>query len=413
MKQLISFILLTIVWANSIINASAADPVKNDWPRFRGPTGDGQSPAKGIPTTWSKDQNVLWKADLPKAYNPYASPIVSGGKVFVATAGKEPSEHKLLCFNLADGKPVWETAIPPGPKELKDLRAGYNCPTPCTDGERVYVTFGSCALTAVDFQGKVVWRKPLETNFQTSLGTSPILYKDLVIQVCDTQGPSSILAFDRKTGDVKYQEPRPDGTAWGTPILVTFKAKTVMILKANKKVQGVDPENGKVLWTATVKHESMASPVYGAGLVYSDTGWGGEGCAVAVDAESAGDITKNIKWKLPGVAKAFCSPVFVGGTMYRFDSDDGGTLRCVDLATGKLLNTLDLPRLSDLASPVVTADGYIYFATGGKSYVVKPGPTPEIVSTNDLGDAGHSSAAVVEGRLIIRGNSNLWCIGKP
>ena len=394
--------------------APAADIAKNVWPRFRGPTGDGQSPVKGLPLSWSKNTNVLWKADLPKAHNPWSSPIVFGDKIFVATATADPKGHKLLCFNLADGKMAWETSIPPGPKELKDKRGGYNCSTPCTDGERVYVAFGSCTLAAVDFQGKLVWQKPLdETNYTTCLATSPILYKDLVIQVCDTEGPSAILAFDRKTGAIKYKEPRSKGTSWGTPIEVTLNEKAILILKANKKVEGVDPENGKTIWSANVKHEAMASPVYGAGVVYSDTGWGGIGVAVAVDGDSKGDISKNVKWKLPGVRRAFGSPVFVGNTMYRFDAADEGTLRCVDLKTGNLAQTLALPGLSEWANPIATADGYVFFATGGKSYVVKHGPNPKIVSTNDLDDANHASAAVVEGRIIIRGASKLWCIGRP
>ena len=184
-KRLIAIGLLALAWANpnTAVSAAAADTAKNDWPRFRGPNGDGLSPTTGIPTTWSKDKNVLWKADLPKAFkivprdviaekpadlkesgspsdmqskafNPYSSPIVSGGKVFIASAGIRTSEHSLLCFQLSDGKLLWETPVPPGPlvvSELNDIldeqasnlphkkrpnfghRYGYNCTTPCTD----------------------------------------------------------------------------------------------------------------------------------------------------------------------------------------------------------------------------------------------------------------------------------------
>ena len=382
------------------------------------------SPAKGLPTTWSKDQNILWKADLPKAFNPYSSPIVSGDKVFVTTALNEATGHKLLCFNLTDGTKVWETDIPAGPFVLTDKRPGYLCPTPCTDGERVYVTFGSCELTAVDFQGKVLWQKPIEKDFGVCLATSPILYKDLVIQVCDTsmKTPSSIMAFDRKTGEVKYREARTVDTSWSTPILVTFKDKTVMIHKGGGGLQGFDPESGKTLWTANLKHGAMASPVYGGGLVYSAPGWGGDGVVVAVDAESVGDLSKKVPWTVP-VAKglsAFGSPIILDGVMYRYvGGGDGkktpieGKLSCVQMATGKVTTMLDLPGFHSWVSPVATADGLIYFASGGKSYVVKTGATPEIVATNDLGDNNPASPAVADGKLIIRGNSKLWCIGKP
>jgi outer membrane protein assembly factor BamB len=214
------------------------------------------------------------------------------------------------------------------------------------------------------------------------------------------QWTSKIVALDGKTGAIKYEEPRSDGTSWGTPIQVTLMDKTFLILKASRRIQAVNPENGKVLWSANVNHEAMASPVYGAGLVYSDTGWGGIGVALRVDAESAGDISKNVMWNLPRVRKAFGSPVFVGDTMYRFDSQEKGTLRCVDLATGNQRETLALPDLSDWASPIATADGYIFFVTGGKSYVVKHGPRPEIVSTNDLDDFGASEGHSVEQNVL-------------
>jgi hypothetical protein len=377
MKQLVAVSLFALVWAGSSVSAPAADPVRNDWPRFRGPTGDGLSPAKGVPTTWSRDKNVLWAADLPKAFkivprditverppdlkesgskadleskafNPYSSPIVSGGKVFVATAGIRTSEHKLLCFDLADGKRLWETLIPSGPLGETELdqalesksrgrasfghRYGYNCTTPCTDGERVYVTFGTGTMVAVDFDGKVIWQKPIvelrgnDVGKQTvnylryvnlCIATSPILYKDVVIQVSDNGGgapehlsqgetrddyknkPSSIMAFDRKTGDLRYRVDRTgDATSWSTPILVTFSDKTVLIHKNSAGVQGIDPENGKVIWGLKVKQNVRTSLVYGAGLVYS-AGEGPQSMAFAVDAGSTGDITRSVKWTFP------------------------------------------------------------------------------------------------------------------
>ena len=201
MKHVIKVSLLALVVAGSSAGVGAADTSNNDWPRFRGPTGDGVSLAKGIPTTWSATQNVLWSANLPRtvpnerltkddlnnppyAYNPWSSPIVSGDKVFVATSGARREEHKLLCFNLADGKPLWETSIPPGPVTIRQMSnlldnvdwvktkggprrknthiaIGYDTCTPCSDGERVFVMFQSYALTALDFQGKILWQKPL------------------------------------------------------------------------------------------------------------------------------------------------------------------------------------------------------------------------------------------------------------
>jgi outer membrane protein assembly factor BamB len=317
-------------------------------------------------------------------------------------------------------------------------------------------------MAAVDFQGKVAWQKPIVELRGKDVGkqpadslkyvnlciaTSPILYKDLVIQICDNGGggpehlpegetrddyknkPSSIMAFDCKTGELKYREDRTgDSISWSTPILVTFNDRAILVHKNSRAAQGIDPDNGKVLWSFRAQQNVRTSFVYGAGLVYS-AGEGRSSMAFTVDAASTGDISKNVKWTFPfetGLG-GYCSPVIVDGTMYRYVAGGGkrasrsdeaspliGKLCCVEMATGKQVHVLDMPGFTNWASPVATADGYIYFATGTKSYVIKAGPKPEIVGINELGDYNPApSPAVADGKLIVRGSSKLWCIGKP
>ena len=148
--------------------------------------------------------------------------------------------------------------------------------------------------------------------------------------------------------------------------------------------------------------------------------------AFAVDEGSTGNLDKNVKWTLPDSTRlgGYCSPVIVDGIMYRFGGGGGGRnkrdkapligkLFCVDVSTGKQICVLDMPGYSNWSSPVATADGYIYFATGSKSYVIKAGPRPEIVGVNDLGDYNPAPIpAVADGKLIIRGSNYLWCVGK-
>ena len=147
--------------------------------------------------------------------------------------------------------------------------------------------------------------------------------------------------------------------------------------------------------------------------------------AFAVDEGSTGDLSKNVKWTVPDSERGggYCSPVIVDGSMYRFGAARSGKrkertpligkLLCVDVSTGKQICALDMPGYSNWSSPVATADGYIYFATGSKSYVIKAGPKPEIVGVNDLGDYNPAPIpAVADGKLIIRGSNYLWCVGK-
>src|SRR5262249_49548904 len=148
-------------------------------------------------------------------------PIVCKGRVFVTVsywpAGvteKEYPEHHVLCFDAADGQKLWDTKVPPGPWLLKDLRGGYTAPTPASDGERVFVMFGSSVLAALDFKGQIVWRKEVVPfAFDVAAGSSPLLHGDLVLLQCDqvrSAKTSRLLAFDRKTGDLKWEQARPN-----------------------------------------------------------------------------------------------------------------------------------------------------------------------------------------------------------
>jgi outer membrane protein assembly factor BamB len=399
-----------------------------DWPSWRGPTGQGISDEKDLPLTWGgKDEtNVLWKVRLPgveamaRQDHNQSSPIVAKGRVFITTCywpkgvkkQDEFPEHHVTCYQASDGKLLWDTTIPPGPWKLTDLRGGYAIPTPATDGERVYVVFGSSVIAALDFEGKSVWRKDIMPfAFDVAAGSSPIIYEDTVLYQCDqVKGSSRLMAFDRKTGDVKWEEKRPTNDfSHSTPVLVKVKDKPQLLMAASNALQGVDPTNGKVLWWCQAQGDTV-SPVYGGGVVYVDSGRGNS-TGVAVDPGGAGDVTKtNLKWKVSAVPDGFSSPVIVGDYLYRVHNPD--ILRSWKLDGGVPVLKERLTGVSTSASLIATADGRIYFASAGKSYVLKAGPTLEILATNDLGDRSDASPAVADGRIVLKGGQYLFCIGK-
>jgi len=150
-----------------------------EWPQFRGPTGFGYTAERGLPLTWNakSGENILWRAPLPKSDHAWSSPIVWSDRVFVTSVTNEPVLHRVHCFAKADGRLLWEAAIEPGPLLLTALRGGYGAPTPCTYGRRVYVVFGSAVIAALDFDGKLLWRKEIANHaFDVALGSSPILF---------------------------------------------------------------------------------------------------------------------------------------------------------------------------------------------------------------------------------------------
>jgi outer membrane protein assembly factor BamB len=406
---------------------SSADP----WPGWRGPTGQGQTSDKDLPLSWGgpKQQHVLWKAALIEGADKVrldqnqSSPVVWGERVFV-TASWWPDgvgqdrypEHHVVCFAAADGKRLWDATVPPGPWLLKDLRGGYTAPTPAADGERVYVLFGSSVLAALDVKGKLLWRKEIAPHFfDVAIGTSPVVHGETVLVMCEQireHRASRLLAFDRKTGELKWERKRP-AADWthSTPVLAPVKGRSQLLVAGADGPVGLNPDNGEPLWwVKTAKRTGdTVSPVLAGGLVYCDSGRGGPG--VAVDPTGTGDVSKtHLRWTAAVVPEGFSSPVAVGDHLYRLHNPE--TLTCRELATGKLVYAERLQGVSTSASPVATPQGHIYFASAGRSYVIQAGPKLEVLGANDLGDGSPASPAVADGRLYLKGRRYLYCVGK-
>lgn len=419
---LIALIAASVTWAE-------------DWPSWRGATGMGLSTEKDLPVTWGgKDNsNVLWKAplysgtDKPRFDQNQSSPIVKGDRVFVTMSywpvgvapDKEQPEHHVLCFSTRNGERLWDSKVAPGPWRLTDLRGGYTAPTPAADDERVYVLFGSSVAAALDFNGKQIWRTDFTPHaFDVAMGVSPVIFKDTILVMWDqTNKTSRLIALDRKSGDIKWEKKRPTAD-WGhsTPTLAEIKGKQQLLVAGANALEGVDPTNGDTIWSCTsgdkkpVRIGDTVSPVLAGGLVYTDSGRGGPG--IAVDPSGSGDVaTTHLKWKVPKVPDgSIGSPVVVGEYMFRLQSPE--LLHCYQVSDGKVVFAERLTGASAVASLVATADGRIYIASGGKSYVVKAGPKLDVLGVNDLGDPSHASPAIAGGKLYIRGGRNLYCIGK-
>lgn len=403
-----------------------------NWPRFRGPTGLGYTGEKDLPVTWGGEngENVLWKAPLKG--QGHASPTVWNDRVFVCTASWAPTvrdrakvipDHYVLCYRTTDGELLWDTLVPPGPWVRTDFRSGpgggYACPTPTTDGTLVYCAFGSSVIAALDFQGKIVWRKEIVPyTFDVTLGSSPILYRDSVLLLCAMakKDDSKVIAFDKRTAAVRWEQKLPNtGFGHSTPVILSIRGKPQMLFTASgggpgpEALQSLDPASGKRLWWCWGAGDTV-SPAYGAGLVYFDSGRGGPG--VAVDPTGSGDVTEtHVKWRIPQVPEGIGSPIIVGEHVYRLHSPN--VLKCWKVATGKEVYAKRLDGLSTTwASPVADPNGNIYFANAGKSYVIRAGTEFKVLAVNDLGDGNHASPAVAGGSMFLVGMNHVYCIRK-
>jgi outer membrane protein assembly factor BamB len=407
---------------------ACAPALAGDWPCWRGPTGLGLTDEKDLPLTWGgkDDENVLWKSPLPGAggkatpdHN-QSSPIVCKGRVFLilvywpeGVARTEFPEHHVACYSAGDGKQLWDVKVPPGPWLLKDLRGGYSAPTPCTDGERVYALFGSSELAALDLDGKLLWRREIAPYaWDVAIGTSPVLYQDTVLVLADGTKPdlSRLIAFDKKTGAVKWERKRPGSSfSHSTAILIDVKGRPQLVVASSGALQGLDPADGKVIWWVAHKGD-VPTPAYGSGLVYSEDGRGGPG--ILVDPTGEGDVTKTkVRGRTDPVPEGFSSPVIVGDYVHRVHNP--GILKCWKLTDDTVAYKQRLPNgVNASASPFVTPEGRIYFAGAGKTVVIAAGPKYEVLASNDLGDGNAASAAVSDGRIFLKGAKNLYCVGK-
>lgn len=419
------------IYACTILLVAARCFCAANWPQFRGPTGLGYTEEKELSVKWGgpQNENVLWKSPLKG--QGHASPIVWGDSVFVCTAfwpsnaahEKVIPEHHVLCYGASNGKLLWDTIVPPGPWLRTDFRSGpgggYAAPTPATDGQLVYCVFGSSVIAAIDFKGKIVWRKEIVPySFDVTLGSSPVIYKDTVILFCAMAkaSDSRVVAYDKNSGEVKWQQKFQD-MAFGhtTPVIIDVNDQAEMLLLASgiavktNALRSLDPANGNILWWCRGAGDA-ASPAYGSGLIYFDSGRGGQG--FAVDPTGSGDLSKtHIRWTIGQVPEGISSPIIVGQHVYRLHTP--GVLKCWEVTTGKQVYAERLEGLSSTwASPIADANGRLYFANAGKSYVIQSGPEFRVLATNDLGDGSHPSPAIAGGKLFLVGAKNVYCIGK-
>ena len=266
-------------------------------------------------------------------------------------------------------------------------------------------------LAALDLDGKLVWRKEIKPfNFDVCIGVSPVLHGDSVLVMCDlVSNNSRLLAFERKTGELKWQQARPKlGFGHSTPVVARIGART---RAARGRVRRAARARSRFGQGAVVVRRAGRHGLTGAGRRRGlHRQRPGRRPGVAVDPTGEGDVTKShLKWQVKSVPEGFSSPVVAGDAIYRLTNP--GVLHSWKLATGEEVFDERLQGVNAAVSPIATADGRIYAASAGKSYVLKAGPKPEIIGGGDLNDGSNASPAVAGGKLFLKGRQFLYCIG--
>lgn len=395
-----------------------------DWPQFRGVGGLGSVQAKSLPVEWDEDTNVAWKEELIGPGG--SSPLLHKDRIYLTcyTGWNVPGEsgnekdlqRHLVCLDRKTGKPKWSTPHKAKLPEQDNIRDdhGYATSTPAVDADRIYVFYGKSGVHAYDHTGKHVWEQDVgDTLNGWGSATSPILHKDLVIVNASIES-ESLYALDKKTGKKKWEA---DGIkeAWNTPVLVKAPGgKTELVVAIFRKILAFDPDTGKELWSCDTGIDWYMVPglVAQDGVIYCIGGRSGG--ALAIKAGGKGDVTESHRVWTGKKGSNVSSPILANGLMF-WANDAQGIACCADLKTGKLLYEERLPRAGQVYASAASGDGKIYYINRtGKTYVVAAKPQFEILATNDLGDRRtlfHASPVLDDGRVYIRSNKYLYCIG--
>jgi len=395
----------------------AAEPA---WNQFRGPAADGHSRSQNLPTSWSETENIRWKTPVPgKAWS---SPVVANNLVWLSNATEDGRRLSLVAVDAVTGEKrrdqtVFEVAEPMFCHPFNS----YASPTPVTDGDRIWVHYGSAGTACIETaSGNVCWqRQDLRCDHHRGPGSSPILFDNLLILTFDGFDRQYVVALDKRTGRTAWKADRSidygsdDGDfkkAYCTPTVLDHGGRLQLVSPAAVATIAYAPRTGTELWK--VYHggyNAAARPIYSHGLVIICTAGGDR--LLAVRPEGTGDITAtNVVWKFGKSAPTRPSQSVVGDHLYMVS--DTGIFSCLDIATGEV--RWSHRQSGRYSASLVESGGRLYACDeDGGCLVFQANPQRfELLAENRLAAGCMASPAVVDDDLLIRTKTHLYRIGK-
>jgi outer membrane protein assembly factor BamB len=398
-----------------------------DWPQFRGPDGNGHSDARGLPLKWSEDENVVWK--VPIRGKGWSSPVVYGKQVWLTSASADGRELYVICVDRETGKVLrdWKLFDVAKPQFVHPFNSAAS-PTPVIEQGRVYVTFGSAGTACIDTSTfRVLWqRRDIECNHFRGAGSSPILFRNLLIMHFDGSDRQFVIALDKRTGKTVWETPRSidfkdldqngkpaaegdERKAFATPHVARINGRWELISLGAKAAYGYDPMTGKELWRVEerAQHSASTRPVLGHGMIYFPTGFS-VGHLFAVREGGNGLITDtHVAWKLRRGVSNKPSILLVGDSIFMIG--DTGIASCVDAKTGEQIwqNRVG----GEYSASPVYADGLLWlFSEDGATKVLKAGRVFERVAENRLAEGFMASPAIAGKAFYLRTRTHLYRI---
>ena len=415
--------------------AGAAEPGEN-WPRWRGPGGDGATAASGAPIEWGPERNVRWRIALPEAGN--STPVVWGDRVLFTQPLSDTNERALICVDRATGAERWRRGVIDTEPERTHRTNPYCSASPVTDGERVIAWFGSAGLVCWDLDGEELWRRDLgRQEHMWGYGSSPILHGNLCVLHFGPGNREFLIAVDKATGETVWRVdalddaaeralsgPGNDGNAndfgsdkargerlrgaWSTPMIIEVDGRAELVVTLPRRVSAFDPATGKRLWTCGGSAPlAYASPMEADGVIVALGGY--RGASLGVRAGGDGDVTETRRlWHEPEGNGWLGTGAVHEGHIYVCDM--GGVLHCLDARTGETRWKARVGGGGAWSSVTKTGDGLMYLLTkSGTTTVFRPDPAEfRRVAANELNETTNASVVAAGNEILIRTDDALW-----
>ena len=414
------------------------DPL-DQWPTWRGPLSTGEAPRAQPPATWSETDHLRWKTRLPG--RGHGSPIVWGNRVYLTTAvpigdelpprsTKSPGSHDnipathrqryvAMAIDRNSGEILWQTTLREAfPHDGGGhYTASFASASPVTDGRRVYVSFGSEGIYALEPDGTLAWERDLGKMYPVhghGEGSSPALWRDLVFVNWDHERDSFVVALETATGEERWRVPRDEITSWGTPVVIEHQGRPQLVVSGTRRIRAYAPDTGKVLWECGgLSTNVVASPVAGDGFLFAGSSYDTKAfLAIRLDG-AHGDLTggDHVVWQRNRATPYVPSPLLAGGTLF-FLHHYQGVLIGVDPRTGEdRPGAFRLPGITDVYASPVAADGKLYITDrDGTTVVYQQGARPRFLAENRLDDHFSASAAMAGRQFFLRGERWLYCL---
>ncbi len=404
-----------LVLLSVLITAPAAG---QQWTRFRGPNGDGQSDAGTIPATWTT-KDYAWRVKLPGIG--CSSPVVSGDKIFITCGIEEDATRIIRCLKISDGGLIWKRAFESTTHPMHQNNT-YCVSTPALDADHVYTSWTTpkeyTVVAMTQEEGREVWRRDLGP-FESShgYGASPMLYDDLLILPNDQLGPSFVIALDRATGKTRWKVPRRSvKTAYSTPCIYRPEggAPQLILTSTAHGVTSLDPKTGKQNWELEVFDQGIrivGSPVVASGLIFASAGTGGGGKQMVAirpgvpEKGAKAEVAYNLKGSLPYV------PTSVAHGKLLFTWSDQGVVTCLDAPTGEL-HWQQRVGGQFFGSPIRVGDRLYCISRKGEMVVLAADVKYGLLGKISLEEPSDATPTVVDGVMYLRTRSHLMALGE-